>query len=964
MKKIISVLLAIVMMLTTMSVSVFAEESLSGTCGENLTWTFNPDTGELTISGEGAMYDYYYDHPWESYEDEITAVTIGDGVTSIGNYAFFDCGSLISINISNGVITIGNDALWGCTSLTNVTIPDSVITIGNAAFAYCTSLTNVTIPDSVITIGDAAFAYCTSLTSVTIGNSVTTIGSCAFEYCTSLTNVTIGNSVTTIKSGAFMGCDSLTSVTISNNVTTIEHSAFDCCTSLTSVTIPDSVTTIESWAFAGCVILTDVYYNGTEEEWNQIEIGDGNEPLLNAKIHLTESENPYSGTYGENMTWTFNPDTGELTISGEGAMEFASTESSVPWNKCKSRITKITIGDGITSIAGGIEFRNCDNLTSVSIGKGVTSVMAGAFWGCPCLESIVVDEDNAAFSNDENGVLFNKDKTVLVQYPSGNSMDHYAIPDSVISIKQYAFTLCENLESVTIGSGVSSVDGFMFSECYNLKTVTFSESIVFIGGWTFDKCDSITDIYYMGTQAAWKYVYICDGNDNLLNATVHFSSYEKVMTGNCGENLTWSLNTATGELVISGEGEMYDYEFNANYGTTDKLAEWCFYDITSLTLFQGVKSIGEYAFFWCESLTGVTIPDGVITIGSCAFESCNSLTNVTIGNSVTTIESWAFAGCAILTDVYYNGTEEDWNQIEIGDGNEPLLNATIHFAESENPYSGTCGENLTWSLDVETGELTISGTGKMANYSSTSPAPWDEYKDKIKKLIVADGVTTIGNDTFIGCKNLEEIDLPESITKIGDSAFRDCLGLEDIEIPASVKSLGHYAFYGCDGIKEIAIPEGVKSLGNYAFRNCSNLKSVTLPESLASIGKGAFMECSSLTDAEYNGTDEQWDNVTVGTNNEILLEALKEVVYGDVNEDGKINSVDALNCLNHAVGKITLTGKKFEAADNNGDGTVNSIDALNILNYAVGKTTSFPIAGKQKAVDLYTDTMNKEKDKE
>jgi hypothetical protein len=230
--------------------------SIGGTTGP-LTWLFVGST--LTISGTGAMPDYTSGNsPWDGYRVSITTVNIQNGVTSIGNYAFYACISLPSITIPNSVTTIGGGAFYDCGSLTSITIPNSVTTIGNDAFQYCRSLTSVSIGNSVTTIGVSAFHACWSLTSITIPSSVTTIGGSAFFGCTSLTSITIPNSVTTIGDGAFYGCSSLTSITIPNSVTTIGGSAFGNCTSLTSITIPSSVTTIGEDTFKGCSKLTSI----------------------------------------------------------------------------------------------------------------------------------------------------------------------------------------------------------------------------------------------------------------------------------------------------------------------------------------------------------------------------------------------------------------------------------------------------------------------------------------------------------------------------------------------------------------------------------------------------------------------------------------------------------------------------------------------------------------------------------
>jgi hypothetical protein len=243
-----------------------AQVVASGTTGE-CTWelTGTSDNYTLTISGNGAMEDYYYFYsnsyntPWYSYRSNIKALVIQQGVTSIGDAAFIDC-PVSSINIPNSVTSIGDAAFNMCSRLTSVTIPNSVTTIGEYAFSGCWSLTSVTIPNSVTTIGEYAFYDCNSLTgTLIIPNSVTTIGEYAFYDCSSLTGtLTIPNSVTNIGILAFRGCRSLTSVTIPNSITSIEYGVFSYCYDLTSVTIPNSVTTIEERAFLFCYNLTSV----------------------------------------------------------------------------------------------------------------------------------------------------------------------------------------------------------------------------------------------------------------------------------------------------------------------------------------------------------------------------------------------------------------------------------------------------------------------------------------------------------------------------------------------------------------------------------------------------------------------------------------------------------------------------------------------------------------------------------
>ena len=330
----------------------------SGTCGaqgDNLTWVLAGD-GTLTISGSGEMKDYSTSSvaPWYTKRTKILSVVVEDGVTCVGDYAFYaclklasvtlpeginsigcasfqdcaklaevnipnsvtrigiqtfqgcskltsvtipegvtsidygvfyDCSSLTSVTIPEGVTSIGDRAFQGCSKLTSVTIPEGVTSIDYGVFFDCSSLTSVSIPEGVTSIGTYAFYGCSGLTSVTIPEGVTSIGDSAFYGCSSLTSVTIPEGVTSIDYGVFSGCSSLTSVTIPEGVTSIGIYAFHGCSGLTSVTIPEGVTSIGDWAFNGCDAITDVYYSGTEEEWQAIEIGNYNDALSDATIH-------------------------------------------------------------------------------------------------------------------------------------------------------------------------------------------------------------------------------------------------------------------------------------------------------------------------------------------------------------------------------------------------------------------------------------------------------------------------------------------------------------------------------------------------------------------------------------------------------------------------------------------------------------------------------------------------------
>ena len=182
--------------------------------------------------------------------------------------------------------------------------------------------------------------------------------------------------------------------------------------------------------------------------------------------------------------------------------------------------------------------------------------------------------------------------------------------------------------------------------------------------------------------------------------------------------------------------------------------------------------------------------------------------------------------------------------------------------------SGTCGAEVTWTLDSE-GVLTISGSGYMYDYGS-SDAPWHGYSSLVKSAVIADGVTSIGssafdgcrsltsvtipdsvtsigNETFYNCESLTSVTIPDSVTSIGGSAFGNCKSLTSVTIPNSVTSIGGDAFYNCESLTSVTIPDSVKSIGEQAFAFCASLASVTIPDSVKSIGDGAFASCTSLT---------------------------------------------------------------------------------------------------------------------
>ena len=941
---------------------------------------------------------------------------IPDGVTRI-DYAFGSCKNLTSVTIPDSVTSIGDNAFNGCTSLTNITIPNSVTSIGYSAFSDCSGLANIAISDSVTSIGVSAFSGCISLKSIAVSdnnknyssvdgvlfnkeksklitypigktndtyeipNSVTCICYAAFAFCQNLTNITIPNSVTVISNDVFALCSSLTDVIIPNSVTSIGSYAFTGCVSLKSVTIHDSVTSISDGAFFDCEGLKDVYYTSTEDEWNKITIGNDNENLTNATIHYNfepKPSNKQTGSCGDNVTYSLDTETGVLTISGTGKMKDYSGEDSPFYQN--SNIKSVIIENGVTSIGnlafsscnslievslpssiislGVSAFSGCENLMSISIPANVADIQSIAFAGCKKLTSIEVDSNNENYSSI-NGVLFDKNITELVCYPAGKNDASYTVPNTVKSFAYGSFYDCENLTNVIIPNGVTSIGGASFWNCKNLKSIVIPKSVTKIDLFSFNGCESLKDIYYTGTQDEWKNITIGDGNINLTSATIHYNfepctenqhnyygewkiieeptctkvglkqrtcsfdgyvqkeeipakghtevvingyaatceksgltdgkkcfvcgevleaqkeiakldhSYTKTVveptcteqgytiykcetcgetkkadfvnakghdfsnnaqfclngcgtanpnyvapdpstaqTGSCGDNVIYSLNTETGVLTISGTGDMADYSLDNDSPFRQNSSI-----IKSVIIENGVTSIGNYSFSGCANLINITIPNSVTSIGSYAFSDCTSLTSVTIGNSVTSIGSSAFYNTA-----YYND-KSNWD------------NGVL--------YLSNCLIDTNNDFDSTTDYTIKDGTRIIANHV------FSNYT-KLKSIIIPDSVTTIGDYAFYECTNLTNATIGNGVTSIGERAFNECTNLASITIPDSVISIGDWAFSECTNLTNAIIGNGVTSIGYGTFEDCTNLTDVTIPDSVISIGERAFYNCKSL----------------------------------------------------------------------------------------------------------------------
>ena len=531
-KRFICLALVMVMIFTLLPMSAFAADVVaSGTCGaegDNLTWTLDSE-GTLTISGTGAMTDYTYSSgstnaPWFNSRSSIKSVIIENGVTSIGDWAFYNCSSLVSVTIPDSVSSIGDYAFRGCSSVQSVTIGNGVTSIGEEAFSYCSSLVSVTIPDSVTSIGGWAFYNCIRMTSVTIPDSVTSIGISAFRYCEYLKYVYYRGDIVSwlgisfeenfsnpccYGANLYFNGKLVTDVIISDSVTSIGDYAFKNCSSLTSVTFSNGVASIGEYAFYKCSNLTNVYYGGSEEQWKQINIKGANECLTNAMIHYN-STSPHELNYTSAVTAPTCTEKGYTTYTCScGSSYVADYKDALGHNYENGKCTRCgaieiinsgTCGENLTWTFGGEGtltisgtgamddyssdnqpwYSDIDNIKSVVIDNGVTSVGDYAFYSCDSLVSVTIPDSVTSIGD--------------CAFCACYSLTSATIPDSVTSIGVKAFYGCNSLTSMTIGNSVTSIGDSAFYNCTGLTSVTISDSVTSIGDSAFSGCDSLTSV--------------------------------------------------------------------------------------------------------------------------------------------------------------------------------------------------------------------------------------------------------------------------------------------------------------------------------------------------------------------------------------------------------------------------------------------------------------------------------------
>ena len=553
------------------------------------------------------------------------------------------------------------------------------------------------------------------------------------------------------------------------------------------------------------------------------------------------------------------------------------------FSDCK-KLKNITIPKSVNTIAD-YAFNDCSSLISINIPESVTYIGSTAFNGCTMLSSITVDKNNKVYDSRDNcnAIIETKENKLI------RGSISTIIPNSIISIGDYAFFNCNTLNELTLSDNIVNIGDFAFSGCYYLTNILIPKNVKNIGKSVFDYCGKLNSIIVDENNLVY------DSRDN-CNAIIE-TKENKLIRG-CNSTIIPESITSIGDNAFTGYNKLESIIIPKNvisigdcaFKDCNKLTEIvipenvnsigssafsnCYY-LTHITIPESVTSIKDYTFNLCSKLMNITIPKNVTSIGAFAFYGCYSLSSVIIPEKVINIDDSAFSACTNLSFISLPIKLESIGSLAFNDCSN-LNNIIIPENVSsigDNAFKG-CDSLVTISVDKN---------NKVYDSRDNCNAIIKTKENKLIKgcraTIIPESVTSIGDYAFNHCLIIVKINIPKNVTDIGDYAFSDCMDMNSIILPDSIISIGDNAFNGCYKLMSIMIPKNVTSIGNNAFKGCSNINTISvdennmfydsrnncnaiietkenklikgcistiIPESITSIGDYAFDDCKNL----------------------------------------------------------------------------------------------------------------------
>ncbi len=563
-------------------------------------------------------------------------------------------------------------------------------------------------------------------------------------------------------------------------------------------------------------------------------------------------------------------------------------------------ITDVTIPDTVETIGSGA-FTSCSLLRSVKIGKGLKKLEDNPFSDCELLSKIEVSSDNGYFSSDDKGVLFDKNKTVLISFPTGLAISEYTVPEGVKSIGVSAFADNSKITAVTFPSSLTEIGDEAFNSCLSLKTVNapdtffkvgldaftdtpwFSavpDSLVYLGkvvcGYNGEGASPVRIEVAEGTLgiASGAFAYITDTQELHLPASLKYigeagvisAGFKKITVDPANSNFTsdasgvlyskdmktliaypsaaaMSLYRVSDKTEKIGDGAfgaavyLLQVELPSSVKSIGKSAFAAAMSLEKIKMSKNITAIHEGAFSFCMSLKSISIPDGVKKIMDGTFTFCTGLTSVKFGKNVSSIGIMAFSGCSSLKKLTLGGKIKTIGE----DAFSSCSSITsVNFGKNVKTLKGnpfTGCESLK-KFTVDSGNKYFSADGFGVLCNK-----------KLTKLIAYP----------VGLKNTV-YSVPKTVTAIGAYAFKDAARLKTVSLSEKTKTVGAYAFADCIKLKTMNLTS-VTTVGEYAFDYCESLEKIYFSTKIKSVGEAAFEGCEELSDIYYSGTKKQWKKV-------------------------------------------------------------------------------------------------------
>lgn len=884
-------------------------------------------------------------------------------VTSIEEYAFYNCVDMYMINLPYTIERIEMYAFYGCTHLYGSNgnyyfyIPESVWFIGDYAFgggnaitkfevsplnSYYSSygdaiynkdktklvchpsnspqtvLTSSSFPSSLTVIGDGAFADAQALISIEIPSTVTIIGGWAFDDCPALKRVIIPASVTAIGMSAFRYAYNITTVVcMAHTPPGIYDDSFTCFENARLIVPQASLTAYsnaEYWSNFSSIkpigfdfVVDGVFYKITSSVNKTVAV-----------VRAVDEQNFNSTDYVDAVNVP-----AMVTYAGVTYTVTSVANYAFYYNR---QLTSVNLPSTVTTI-GGRAFYYCENMQSLSLGDGLVDLGSYSLAFCSNLSSIT-------------------------------------LPETLTNIKEFTFTYCNGLTKVIIPDSVTTINNGAFNNCSSLQSVVLGSGVTNIGPTVFNNCNALTNINSMATTpptiASNTFMTNHYNNATLLVPKSSLSAYQQAeywsnftTMENAGE--TFEVNGIYFYINDDGKTASVTYRdknYNSYSGSVEIPSQ-----VTHNGMTYPVSAIGEYAFYKCRSLTSVSIPYEVTSIGRSSFDNCTALTTISLPDKVTEIKDYAFYNCTSLRTISLNSNLKKIYQFSFAHSGLTSFSIPASVDSVSSSAFNYC--NSLVNINVVTSNLkycSIDGVLFSKNKKILVAYPNAHGEN----YIAPNCTEVISSDAFRGSEMLTNITLPTSLRVIKGTAFWDNTALEEIVVPHGVTTIESSAFGNCTAMTRAELPSTLTSLGYLAFNHDSNLtelivKAQTPPvcETRFDPRQGTYYEpfmqshYSDVTltvptgcTAAYQAAN-IWKKFTLIEEESFPIESIR----GDVNGDGIVNISDVTSLIDYLLGSSSTVAT---GADCNRDGILNISDVTALIDYLLNNDW-----GDQKSIELW-----------